>query len=142
MNNRPFHIYSDCLGSLKHVEAFDLLDEKRSDKLELFKIQAAATDMTKDIKETIVTAPKILPFAAEKYNISPNIKDYILCCVVVLPSDLPNKNGIAFSHAELSSFVVDAGSLCYDTFRYRPIHLEHANKDPSIAKGIILSSSY
>ncbi len=76
--------------------------------------------------------------AAECYNISKKLEDYLITPVIAVISDLPNTNGDAFSKRELLAFNPDAGMLAYQTFKGKPCHHEHNNKDHSIAKGVIL----
>lgn len=79
-----------------------------------------------------------LPRAAEVYQISPKLSDYILVPVPSLISDISNTNGDSVSKAELLRFHPDQGCLAYQTWKGKPTHVEHANKDITKAKGIIL----
>lgn len=80
-----------------------------------------------------------LPAAAEQYNISPNIKDYVIVPnIPIILSDVPNTNGIAFEKKELLRFIPAAGKLAYQTFKGKPTFIEHDNADSSKAKGVIL----
>lgn len=45
-----------------------------------------------------------LPFAAQQYHISPRISDYLIVSTLVCPSEIPNRNGIAFPTDELAKF--------------------------------------
>lgn len=80
-----------------------------------------------------------LPMAAEQYQISRNIKDYIIVPnVPIILSDIPNTNGVAFSREELLKFNTKAGRLGYKTFKGKPTFTEHQNSDHTKAKGVIL----
>lgn len=139
--NRPFSHTSDCAGTLTNtVEMFDVINNES--KLGRFKEQASFHELSSDIRETVLAAPKWLPFASEKYNTSKDIKDFVITSVVIMPSDLPNRNGVAFPHTELSSWCPDAGQLMYKTWTGKPTFVEHNNKDHTQAKGVILSSTY
>lgn len=81
-----------------------------------------------------------LPSAAEKYNISPDIRDYILVPVPALITDIPNTNGDSLSVRELLDFKPRFGMPMYKTFKGKPTHKEHDNKDYTKAKGIIFDS--
>lgn len=81
-----------------------------------------------------------LPAAAEKYNISKDIRDYILTPVPALITELPNTNGDSVSKAEMLDFKPKFGMPAYKTFKGKPTHSEHANRDYTKAKGIILDS--
>lgn len=81
-----------------------------------------------------------LPFAAKQYDISPNMEDYIIVPVVMMPSELPNRNGIGFPLSELVAFDPEMGMQAYKTFKGKPTYLEHNNSVFKEAKGIILDS--
>jgi hypothetical protein len=55
-----------------------------------------------------------LPFSAPHYQISPDPSDYILTPVIVMPSDIPNRNGVAFPLKELIAFNPDMGMQVQD----------------------------
>lgn len=78
-----------------------------------------------------------LPFAAKPYHISPNIQDYLLVPVIIMPSDLPNRNGVAFPLRELVRFNPSLGRQAYKTWKGQPTHLEHKNDDITEAYGVI-----
>ncbi len=79
-----------------------------------------------------------LPYAAEHYHISRDIRDYVLVPVPAMFSDLPNTNGDSLSLGELLRFIPDYGMQMYKTFKGQPTHEEHQNKDITQAKGVIL----
>lgn len=84
-----------------------------------------------------------LPFAAKVYKISPRIEDYILVSTIICPSDLPNRNGIAFPTAELAMFQPPPmNRMVYKAWVGCPVHLEHDNEDHEKAYGIILDTSF
>jgi len=78
-----------------------------------------------------------LPYSAPHYHISPDPKDYILTPVIILPSDLPNRNGSAFPLSELVKFDPEAGQQAYKTWKGKPTHLNHQNEDITKAYGVI-----
>ncbi len=82
-----------------------------------------------------------LPFAAEKMCISSDISDYIFVPVFTIPSDLPNRNSVAFPAKALREYSVDAGMLGFQTFKGKPVHYEHDNEDPTKAYGVIADTS-
>lgn len=88
-------------------------------------------------EERTIDANLWLPRAAEEYQISPNLNDYILVPVPSLISELPNTNGDAVTGRELTRFLPDVGMLAYQTWRGKPTHVEHANKDITKARGVI-----
>lgn len=79
-----------------------------------------------------------LPYAAEHYRISRDIRDYVLVPVPAMFSDLPNTNGDSLSLGELLRFIPEYGMQMYKTFKGQPTHEEHDNKDITRAKGVIL----
>jgi hypothetical protein len=79
-----------------------------------------------------------LAAAAEMYNISPRISDYVLVPVSTVLSDLPNTNGDAMTREELLKFNPQQGRIAYKTWIGKPTFLEHANQVLPGAKGIIL----
>lgn len=82
-----------------------------------------------------------LPFAAQKLNISARIQDYILVPCIAMPTDLPNRNGVAFPLRELKSWSTEDGMLAYQTFKGKPNHIEHDNQDPTKAIGVIVDTA-
>lgn len=66
-----------------------------------------------------------LPFAAEHYFLSRNIRDYVLVPIPAIFSDLPNTNGDSLSLKQMLRFDPDVGMQMYKTFRGKPTFLEH-----------------
>jgi hypothetical protein len=91
------------------------------------------------ISGTLIDAPKWLPFAAEKYQISANINDYVIVPVTIMYSDLPNRNMVSFPFNELTSFNPSQAQLAYTTWKGRPTFVEHQNQDYTQAKGVVFS---
>lgn len=84
-----------------------------------------------------------LPFAAKTYKISPRIEDYLIIPTIICPSDLPNRNGIAFPKAELVKYQPPPISRqVYKAWSGVPVHLEHDNEDPEKALGIVLDTAF
>jgi hypothetical protein len=78
-----------------------------------------------------------LPKAAEVYNISPRIEDYVIVPVIAFISDLPNTNGDCFTKKEMLRFVPEHGMLAFQTFKGKPTFVDHDNQDHTKAKGVI-----
>ncbi|HWY36329.1 MAG TPA: hypothetical protein VNX68_16920 [Nitrosopumilaceae archaeon] len=131
--DRPYQIHADAWGS-NPLEMFSL--EKQRDRLVL----SNTLDLKDMVRDTLEGVKDWLPIASETLGISPDIKDYILSPVISMPSDLPNRNQQAFPLTELTRWTTDIGTVMYKTWNGMPIHQEHANKDPTIAKGIILNT--
>jgi hypothetical protein len=83
-----------------------------------------------------------LPFAAKVYHISPKIEDYIIVNTLVCPSDIPNRNGIAFPAVELARFhPPPMNRQSFKAWAGCPVHLEHDNEVHERAYGVILDSA-
>lgn len=78
-----------------------------------------------------------LPYAAEHYNISPDIRDYVLVPLPTINSGLPNTNGDSLSLNQMLRFDPQHGQQMYKTFRGKPTFLEH-NHIWNDSKGVIL----
>lgn len=66
------------------------------------------------------------PFAAKKYHISDKLSDYVIFSTIICPSDIPNRNGIAFPLEELVKFTdTPSPHLVYQGWKSCPLHLEH-----------------
>lgn len=79
-----------------------------------------------------------LPHAAEVYNLSRRIQDYVLVPVVGLFSSLPNTNGDSVSLNELLRFNPFHGQQSYKIWKGQPTFTEHDNQDYLKSKGVIL----
>jgi hypothetical protein len=90
--------------------------------------------------ERILDCNYWLPYAAEHYDISRDIRDYILVPIPAIFSGLPNTNGDSLSLREMLSFKPEYGMQMYKTFKGQPTHQEHDNKNLLKAKGVILES--
>jgi hypothetical protein len=82
-----------------------------------------------------------LPFAAKQYNLSGDIKDYVMVPVVISPCGFPNRNGVAFLLEDLVSFNTELGMQYYLTWRGKPTFYEHDSSDIKKANGLILDVS-
>ncbi len=82
-----------------------------------------------------------LRFASEKYQISPDIRDYVLVDVPIVVADYPNRNMDAFTYDQLTEWRTPIGRPAYGTFVGKPAHQDHDNMDDSKAKGVIFDAS-
>lgn len=101
------------------------------------KVEDVVQRLTGSVEKSI-EANTWLPFAAPYYNISADIRDYVLIPVPVIINDLPNTNGDSVSLKELLKFNPDLGMQAFKTFRGKPAFVEHDNKKIDRAKGVIL----
>jgi hypothetical protein len=74
------------------------------------------------------------------YHISSNFEDYILTPVIIMPSDIPNRNAVAFTFQELYKFHPHLGQQAYKTWKGKPTFHEHQNNDITKAYGVIADS--
>ena len=79
--------------------------------------------------------------ASETYQISSDIKDFLITEVPIVTVDFPNRNGHAFSYDELTYFDPRFGQFIYKTFIGKPAYSDHNNKSFPDAKGVHFDSS-
>lgn len=79
-----------------------------------------------------------LRFAAKKYHISPDIRDYLLVPQVIVPIGYPNRNGMGYALEDLVEWSVEHGMQYYKTWTGKPTYYEHQNQEPEKANGLIL----
>jgi hypothetical protein len=82
-----------------------------------------------------------LKSASETYKISSDYRDYIVCEVPIVTANVPNRNMDAFSYKELTYYSPLYGCMTYQTFKGKPTHINHDNRDPTKAKGVIFDAS-
>lgn len=87
-----------------------------------------------------IDANSWLPMAAPHYNISSDIRDYVLAPIPATITSIPNTNGDCFTTQRMLNFIPELGQVAYKTFKGKPTHVEHINKDWSIAKGVIFDA--
>lgn len=134
---RNIAIYSDCSihDDMKPIELYDKVIEGQKHRL-----VTASDNLTQDLKYALTEVRQWLPFAAEQYKISANINDYVCVPVIIMPSELPNKNGIGFPFDQLTKFNPDSGKIAFKTWQTKPCFLEHCNNDYTIAYGTVFDS--
>lgn len=137
--------YSDAIGGFKNtvIDVHKSIKQKDIDIVQNNLLVKAnyGTEKASDVQGAKLDITQWLPFAAKKMNISPDIKDYVFVPVFTIPSSLPNRNSVAFPLEALKDYSVDYGMLGYQTFKGKPVHLEHNNSDPTKAYGIIVDCS-
>jgi len=82
-----------------------------------------------------------LAAASDTYNISSDPRDYVLVDIPIVTVDIPNRNMQAFPYEEVSYFDPLYGKFVYNTFHAKPTHIDHENKDPLKAKGVIFDAA-
>lgn len=106
--------------------------------VELYKNPEEAAQRAGMSSERTIEASLWLPYAAKEYNLSSDIRDYVLVPVPVMITQLPNTNGDSVTLKEFLRFDPALGQQAFKTFRGKPCHLEHANQVIRDAKGVIL----
>lgn len=127
-------VFADVAHAGNPVEMFSVEKQKQNFVL----AGDNMIDMAKDA--LLVESTQWLPFFSEVYNISAKLEDYVVVPVIIMPSDLPNRNCIAFPYQELAKANPEFGLLAYQTWRAKPTFIDHVNKDHTKSKGIIFSS--
>jgi len=82
-----------------------------------------------------------LKSASKKYEISPNLKDYVVEVVPVVTAEIPNINMQAFLLDTLTEFDPEHGCMRYKSFIGKPCFREHNNTDITQAKGVNLDAT-
>lgn len=77
-----------------------------------------------------------LKSASKVYNVSDDIRDYILVPNPVVTTSIPNMNMQGFDSKILLEFDLDRRRPRYKTFVGTPTHIEHDNQDVTKAKGV------
>jgi hypothetical protein len=135
-DTRPHTIYADCPSSEAAFEGYDVIRHGQANPHTVI-----SSDTTEMVREAVLDVREWLPFASEVYKISADIKDYVMVPVVVMISDLPNRNLVAFPYTELTRFNPTAGVVAYKTWRGKGCYQEHANQILEDAKGVILDAA-
>lgn len=81
-----------------------------------------------------------LPIAAEQYNISADIRDYVINEIPIVTVGVPNRNLDAFSFDAVTAWNPEMGRVAYQTFIGKPTHRDHDNKDIRKARGVHFDS--
>lgn len=138
------------IRSLKTIERIDsnvftsgIIDvhkqSKKSGSIDKYRdgLSVTASFSEQDTFKEYLDITTWLPQCAKKYNISPDINDYLILPVFTIPTDLPNRNGVGFPLKSLIEFQPDYGMMAYKTFKGKPTFYEHQNEDWSKAYGVI-----
>ena len=133
-SNGMYEVHCDCQQAQSTIEMHKVIREGKLETL------SNNIDEHEQVQGALLDAKEWLPFAAEKYCISPKLEDYVLLATPAMYSSLPNRNAVAFPFSELSSFNTDLGMLAYKGWKGMPSYQEHQNKDYTKAKGVIFDS--
>lgn len=79
--------------------------------------------------------------ASETYQISADIRDFLIQEVPIVTVDIPNRNLHEFPFSEISYFDPRFGQFVYKTFIGKPTFADHNNKVFTEAKGVHFDAS-
>lgn len=113
-------------------ESYSLLNHERMSGCVL-DIKASTYDLSLRNKDLLKRYSPI-------YHISEDISDYVFIPVPIFITEIPNKNGIAFTKSNVHMFYNDIGKEAYQTWVGKPCHVEHRDEDPTKAVGMIFDS--
>lgn len=142
-SGKSFAVYSDVETGLAPLEFHREL--KKSGKVstastgELVVDHPAIRDNTSQLSIPLDLLTW-LPFASKEYHISPDVNDYVGVPVIIMPSDLANRNGVGFPLRQLIRFDPEMGRQAYKTWKGMPTYSEHQNDDYTKARGVIADS--
>ena len=140
-NNQKFSVYSASESALGHgIDVYKALKNKDFDVSKTHMHVANSQSPVSAIGANLDFV-SWLPFAAKSYNISPNVEDYILQPFIIMPSDLSNRNGVAFPLKELVKWNPQTGCQGYKTWKGKPAFYEHNNTDHTKAYGVIIDTA-
>ena len=136
--DRRFAVYSACESFNKPIEVHKEVKSKNV-AFEAGKMQVTASSEIGAVTNRLDWL-SWLPSAAAQYNTSTDPNDYVLLPTIICPSDIPNRNGVAFPLQELLRFDVDTHRMAYQNWKGCPTFLEHDNEDHTKAKGMVLDA--
>lgn len=127
-----FNIYHNVKiqGSVSKASAVFNADKYTANTLD---IKASVYDLSLRNKELLKEYSKI-------YNISDNINDYVFLPVPIFITNIPNKNGVAFTENEVTNFYKDIGQYMYQTWIGKPCFVEHDDSDEKASRGMIFDA--
>ena len=132
---RSSHIVQSYASQINTEESFRLGLDKDASSGRMLMASASAVD------RNAVVDVSWLPAASEQYNISSDIRDYVIAEVPIVEGDIPNRNMHCFLTSRLVEFVPKYGVQAYKTFVGKPVFYEHQHDDNTKAKGVILDAS-
>lgn len=130
-------------GFVEYASAAETSAEPPMDMHQIIKTGDMPEGITnpKAVAKALLDVDSWLPFAAEAYQITADLRDIIVVPTTIFLTDLPNANLAAFPFEEMSAWNAQAGNITYKTWAKKPCHIEHANGDPTKAAGVIFDSS-
>lgn len=127
---------ADTLGSLAPYEIF-----KGKDSIAEYASKTKASkEVANAIFEKTITTPDWVKAASSIYKTSPDLSDYFIVPTIIMPSDLPNRNGTAFPRKELARFDPEMGRLKYQGWIGKPVYHDHKNSNYDTALGMVIDA--
>lgn len=115
------HPYAEQAAFVELGRAEDCTSETPIDMHEVIKSQNMPRGISnpKEVAKAILNADW-LPYAAEAYSISSDLRDFIIVPTTIFLTDIPNANLAAFPFDEMSSWNPHAGQITYKTWIAKP----------------------
>ncbi len=135
-------VLGKLVSSINSTELF-LPRNKSKNISEIIASCLSETGANRNMVKSVANSPvdiSWLPAAAKAYNISPDIRDYVVAGVPYITSDYPNRNLQSFASNEILRFRPRFGMVTYKTFVGKPTFQDHKNDDPLQAKGVNLDA--
>lgn len=134
--------YSYChINDHSAFSPIELYDVLNGNEEAAKKVMALAGAEVKDTFRSVLDAHEWLPFAAEKLKISAKLSDYVVVPTSIMPTELPNRNGVGFPFEELTAFNHEHGKVAYKTWQAKSTFEEHKNNIVEESKGVILDAA-
>ena len=141
MSSRGVAVYADCM-----LPDLPPIDVHKAMKSKDVKVEGANIVLANSSASEVAIGDHLdwlswLPQAAKTYDCSSDPADYVFVPVPVCPTDLPNRNGVAFPYNELVQFCPDLHQIVYKSWKGCPTYSEHKNDNPLLARGMVIDST-
>lgn len=128
---------ADCASSYLPFE-----NHKGTDGLAEYAAKTRISRETSEaIHKNILQSTSWISYAAKVYNTSPDVSDYFTVPTIIMPTDLPNRNGTAFPRDELAKFDPEIGDHVYRGWKGKPVYVDHKNSNYPDAIGAVVDVS-
>jgi hypothetical protein len=141
VNSGAHAVYADAESGLGVIDMHRELKKSGRATLTASTLSLDMTGQVDGVGQVPLNIANWLPFAAAKYEISANLEDHLFVPVIAIPTDLPNRNRVAFPLKELLDFNTEIGMQAYKTWIGMPTYREHQNNDIKKAHGVIADVS-
>lgn len=113
------------------------LQEGKQGVREYAKKNNVSEETASGIEQIMLDAQSWMKASAPVYHISRNSDDYFTVPTIIMPTDLPNRNGTAFPRSELAKFDPELGRQVYKGWIGKPVYIDHKNLDYTKAIGVV-----